>query len=423
MSFLDFSEMPMDKQIAIGMILPFIPVLIGETLFFYLLIAGQMSIVSSFGISLGFSSFGLMLWYMWRDGVRAEILEFEPINAQLFWSKEIVTWENQMITGKKELNNAQILRPVTYDDEALPRFEDPPTYHKQVIRYSTKAKDYIEETIEIPYKPKKVKVGLNEIHVGNKEIIENFLVGWRCAEVDLHHTSFSPDGMPYRKMQFIHNFPYTDDFYMCNDQFVVHQAQVLSGSSSVNSSIFLYWGERGEPIPVFLVGFSPAHADLIQLAIGIKPQLKIQTDPLKTAEEVMALIQTSLTEKNVEDLEMDKIQKKVEEILLQASSPENEKIGKKLRMEIENAINLGDKGEAMHYAQLLKQRTLALQSRSDTQKDSVEIGLGHWNYWDENLSEIEDIKPMIDFSDWRVIVGIFFSAVILSGIVYWLVFR
>ena len=132
--FFDFSEMPMEKQIAIGMMLPFIPILIGETLFFYLLIAGKMTVMTSFSISLGFSAFGLMLWYMWRDNVRKEILEYEPISATLCWSKEIVTWETQMITKRIELNNAQILRPVTYSDNNLPIFENPPTYQKEASK-------------------------------------------------------------------------------------------------------------------------------------------------------------------------------------------------------------------------------------------------------------------------------------------------
>jgi len=412
----------MEKQIAIGMMLPFIPVLIGETLFFYLILTETANVLTSFSVSLGTSAFGLMLWYMWRDRVRQEILEFEPINAMIFWSKEIVTWENQMITKRKEIKNVDILRPVTYDDENLPQFENPPTYKKEITVFSKKRGQNIRKVIELPYKPKKIEAGLSEYHIGNPEIVENMLAGWRAVEIHLHHASFAPNGIPYRKMQIIHNFPYSDDFYLCPNQFVVHQAQVLSGSSSVLSLTFLYWGERDEPIPVFHLGYSPAHADLTQISVGLKPKLEAGIDPQKMSQEIIEIV-TNTPQSNDPEGVIKEMQEKIQDYIQEKIVELNEKPGKKLRMEIEEAVSLADQSLAMEYAGLLKNRTELLNTQFEHQRDSVSIAMALMNYWEENAQNIENLKGKIDLTDWRVIAGIVGGTILITITGWWLFFR
>jgi len=171
---LDFSEMPMERQIAIGMLLPFIPILLGESIFFVLLIFYRWSVLLAFAVSFAFSSGGIVLWYMWRDGVRREIVEFEPINAILFWSKEKVTWENQMIIDRVSLRNDATLRANDLK-EGKPQFLNPPVFKKEVLTYNPKKRQYVREVIEVPFEPEDVQIGLHQIVVSNPEIIEHFL--------------------------------------------------------------------------------------------------------------------------------------------------------------------------------------------------------------------------------------------------------
>ena len=383
--FFDFSELPMEKQIAFGMLLPFIPVIIGETLFFYLIIFAGMGILTSFSVSLSFTAFGLTLWYMWRDGVRKEIMDYEPINATMRWNKEVVTWENQMITGRVALKNEATIRPVELTEEQLPRFKKPPLYKKEVLFYSKKEEGYIRREIDVAFTPAKMDIGLFEFTVGNPELVENLLAGTKTTEVHLHHNSFAPNGIPFRKVQFIHFFPYQEDFYPCPDQFVVHQAQVLGGSSSVVDATFLYWGERGEPIPVFLVLSSPMVADLVQMSIGIKALFKDVEG--KTDLDAM------------------------------------ETYGKELRWNIKDAVELGDANQSIILSQLLRTRTNALQAMSEGRKDVEDLAYSIFADWDANEKEIEDIKPWIDLSNWKHIAVIMGIAFIASLGIYWLWMR
>jgi len=380
---IDFSEMPMEQQIAFGMLLPFIPVIIGETLFFYLILFAKMNILMSFSISLSFTVFGLLLWYMWRDQVRREIMEYEPINANLRWTKEIVTWENQMIVNRISLKNEHTLRPVDIDvkdNVSYPQFDNPPVFEKEVLYYSRKSGTYIRKKLPLAFKPASIKVGLHNLTVANKEVVENILTGKKCTEVHLHHNSFSPSGIPYKKVQFIHYFPYQEDFFLCPDQFVVHQAQVMGGASSVVDAVFLYWGERGEPIPVFLVLSSPALAELVQVSIGMKPALAL------------------------------------------ADGTDNEDAtkayGTQLRHEIQDAVNLGDAVQSVILQRLLKARTNTLQAMADGQKDVEDLALGLWGDWVANERDIEDIKPLIDLSNWKHVALLIAGAMVVSGMIY-----
>jgi len=375
---LDFSEMPMDKQIAVGMLLPFIPIFIGESLFFVLLIVYRWTVILSFSISFSFSCGGIVLWYMWRDGVRREIRQYEPLNATLFWSKEKVTWENQMIIDRISLKNEATLR-ATKLDEGKPHFENPPVFKKEVLTYNPKRHKYVRETILVPYEPTSVKIGLHEIIVTNPELIENFLVGTKTTEVILHHNSFAPNGIPYKRIQFIHDFPYQDDFYPCPDQWVVHQAQVLGGASAVIGATFLFWGERGEPIPVFKIQMSPALADITQIAVGIKPMLE--------------------------------------------ESTEDNEYGRKLRVEISEAIKMGDSNQAMALAQILKARTNTLQAITEGRKDVEDLALAVMGEWEANEREIEDISPFFDPTNWKhILIAVFGTSIIALG-VWWFLLR
>ncbi len=367
----------MEKQIVVGALLPFIPVFIGEVLFFVLVMAARVDIMLSFAVSLSFSSFGMVLWYMWRDSVRREIVNYEPINATLRWSREIVTYENQMITGRVSLKDEQIVRPVEYTPGAnTPSFQSPPTYKKEVLYYSQRARGYIRQVVDVAFQPKSIKIGINEYVVGNPELVESLLAGKKSAEVNLHHNSVAPNGIPYKKMQFIHNFPYQDDFFLCPDQFVIHQAQFLTDSSSVVDAVFLYWGERGEPIPVFLVVSSPAIADMVQKSIGMKPVLQDKDG------------------------------------------------GKELRMEIEDAVRLGDATQSIGLAQILRARTNTLQEISDSQGDVEDLGYAAWAEWERNEREIESpIRKAFDLSDWRVLFVVVFGVVTSAAVIWWLWFR
>lgn len=415
LGFLDFSELPMDKQIAYSMLIPMVPIIFSETLFFILIIVYAWDLIIAFSLSFSIMCFGLLGWYVWRDRVRREILSLNPLTAILRWSKEVVTWENQMMLRSIPLKSHRTLRPVEYVEGNKPLFEKPPTYTQMIKRWSQKAQSYIEKEVQIPFKAQGVKAGLNQILVANQEVVENILYGKYSTEIILHHRSWSPFGIPYQRIQAIHFFPEQDDFHPCPNQLIIHQAQVLGGASAVVDMTFLYWGERDEPIPVFIVTSSPELCNLIQEAVGLKPALKsrVNVDDLlnKILEKVLKANQS-------EDYTEDDLLSELRIIIDEALDVDNTQEGESLRYEIDHAIRLGDTSQAITYASLLQKRTQTLEAKAEGEVDVKDLAIGLWDDWEANRAEIRRMKGF-NFKDPKFLVLMFLGVSFILAVIYW----
>jgi len=414
LSFLDFSELPMDRQIAYSMLIPMIPIIFSETLFFTLIIVYEWNLVIAFSLSFSIMCFGLLGWYMWRDRIRREILSLNPLTAILRWSKDIVTWENQMMLHTIPLKAHRTLRPIEYNNGGKPLFEKPPTYLQTIKRWSQKAGRYIEKEVEIPFKAKQVEAGLNQILVANNEVVENILYGKYATEIILHHRSWSPFNIPYQRIQALHFFPQQDDFHECPDQLLIHQAQVLTGSSAVVDMTFLYWGERDEPIPVFLVTSSPELCNLIQEAMGAKMALKSRIDQDLLTEKILELILKAIKEKYSEAQALSELN----EILDYMLDVDNSEIGEELRYDVEQAVKLGDSNQAVIYASLLEKRTTALEAKAEGEADAVDLAIDMWDTWETNRAEIRKMKGF-NYKDPKFLALAFLGVTFLIAVVYW----
>ena len=88
-----FEDMDFTAQIRIAMILPMIPLIVSETLFFYLILFAGWNVQDSFSVSISFCCMGIVAYFAFRDKVRRGITNLEPITAIHSWSKSVSFFE------------------------------------------------------------------------------------------------------------------------------------------------------------------------------------------------------------------------------------------------------------------------------------------------------------------------------------------
>jgi len=232
---------------------------------------------------------------------------------------------------------------------------------------------------EKPIKIEKIDLGLYEAVLRDPDLRKGFFVGKFASELVFDVPSIAPNGIPYKRVQFLHLFPQEKDFLRCPDQILFYKTQILNAPCSVLDATFLYWGERTEPIPVCLVTSSPEMTRVIQESTGLKPSLKINDG---TVEE------NDLME-----------------------------YGEDLRMDIEKALKLGDTNEAMGYAMVLKTRTATLQTLSEQNREVGDIAGGVAGRFIKNEEEIFSTRSptqiLHNWKFWVTVVGLILSVVFL----------
>jgi hypothetical protein len=372
---LSFEDMDFTSQIRIAMLLPMIPLLVSETLFFYLIIFAEWKINDAFSVSVTFCCLGIVAYFMFRDKARRSITNLEPVTAIHSWSKSISYFENLLVKEKIPLQEQEIVRPVEYKGER-PLFENHPEIEDIVLERNNGK--LIRKKVRIPIRVKPVKMGFHEIILRNPDLLENLIKsGKYYTEVPYIRSSIAPNNIPYKRAQYIHFFPQQDDFYPVPDQLIVHNAQVLTGSGAVIYAHFLYWGERLEPIPVFLVGASPQWTEIFQQSIGIKPVLEGSYEDGEDA--------NNSYKDRVED------------------------IGAELRMDIKSALKLGDTMEAMTYAMLLEGSQRKLEGMLDHNYTVEDQAIGLFGSWNRNRDIIRENRKWDWVKSrklWLVILGI-----------------
>lgn len=378
---ISFEDMDFTAQIRIAMILPMIPLIVSETLFFYLILFAEWNIQDAFSVSITFCCLGIVAYFAFRDKVRRGITNLEPITAIHSWSKSVSFFENQLIVRKLPLQEQEVLRPVPYKGDK-PLFDNHPMIEE--IKLVRTEGGLRRQVVEEPLRIKPMQMGLHEVILRNPDLVDRFLAGKYYTEEVYTRASSAPNGVPYKRVQYIHFFPQQDDFYPVPDQLIVHNAQVLSGSGAVIYAHFLYWGERLEPIPVFLVGASPQWTEVIQQAIGIKPVFtkEIVTEDGKT--------------KEIANIEA---------------------VGKELRIDIKSALKLGDTNEAMIYAQLLEGTRTQLEGMLDHNYTVEDQAIGLFGTWNRNRDIIREARKYQWIKDRRLWAVAGFA--ILSAIAMW----
>lgn len=372
---ISFEEMDFASQIRMAMLIPLLPVIMSETLFFYLIIFAEWGVERAFSVSVMFCCLGIVAWYAFKDRVRRAITNFEPMTALLGWSKTCIPYENLLVRERIPLREEEILRPVKRDN-GKPIFENHPTIEETVVVKSDKLGMHRRKTISVPIEVKSFEMGLNEVILYDEENVKNIRAGKYSFEVSLVRKAVAPNGIPFGRIQFIHSFPHQDDFFAVPDQMIVHNAQVLGGSGAVIFGIFLYWGERLEPIPVFLVSSSPQWVELVQQSIGMKPVLN--------------------------------------------ADGENEALGTSLRRDIESTLTLGDTVKAMTYAQLLEGRTKKLEGMLEHNYTVEDQAIGLFGTWQRNREIITEARKYQWLKNKKMWLYIGIGLLILAGI-WWII--
>ncbi len=401
----------------IAMLLPLIPFVIAYMCFFYFILFLEWDFMYSLGISVGIGSGGFTVYYGYRDRVRKKISNMEGINAILRWGKSLATWENGLILRKipiredpykdpfVRVKNTQsppnelpgsVITPIDAEfevvyDRALepkgplpvhmkdgkPQFTIAPT--RQIVRWETDAEGVAKRVTrieKIDIKP--LRMGMNEILLADPSLVSRILPGKYATEVSTPNVHWAPNGVPYKKIMFIHPYPAGAEFYNVPDQFVVYEAQLLGGATILIDATFLYWTERTEPIPVFYVTSSPQLTELIQQCIGIKPTL--------------------------------------------ANNEDNTERGLALRFEISEALKLGDSNQALGLAMLLESRSGTIDSLIEGKREAEDIGIGLASQWNLNRDIIREprVGLMQKLATRRNIAIL--SLILLVGIAVWWVF-
>ena len=358
----NFSEMSFDKQIQLGLILPLIPFLFSYTLFFYLVIILEWEMLNALFLSSTSFFIGFITYFMMKDKIRTMGMALEGMDIRLRWSPTVVYWENLMVSGKIPLRDELLLEPVKVVDK-IPQFKTALT--EDAIERRGLRRVRTKQAIKI----EKIDMGLYEAVLRESELRKNFFVGKFASELTFDVQSVAPNGIPFRKCQFLHLFPQEKDFLRCPDQLLFYKTQILNAPTSVIDATFLYWGERTEPIPVFLITSSPEMTRVIQESIGIKPSLKIKEGMVD------------------EDDSSD--------------------YGGELRVDIEKAMKLGDTNEAMGYAMVLKTRSATIQTLTEQNREVGDIAGGVLGRFLQNEDEIfNERKPTQIFRNWKFWLGI-----------------
>lgn len=381
MKLIDFSELSMEQQIALSIIIPVTPFILGQFLFFGLAIFAGYDLLTCLFISSMFTMGGLVLYLFYRDKTRRSVMGMEPFNAIFRWSKSYPTWENQMVLSRNEIRADQIVMPVRYDNKSRPIFNNPIRVKVLEKIYDRVRRKTVFKMVEKDLEPQEIKLGLFEVAL-NPEIARNMISGKYATEIVMPRRSVAPNGVPYRRAQFLHFYPHQDDFHQCTDQFVVHDAQLINCSSSVIDCTFLFWGERDEPIPLFLVTSSPQLTELIQQSIGIKPLLM---------------------ENDIEGNE--------------------ERVGTELRRDIQSAMILGDTNVAMTYAQLVQARNRQIEGLVQDRRDAVDIGISLIGSWKEDMDEIKKFRGFDWKTQWWKILVLGFGIFLIIAFIYLLFFQ
>lgn len=376
----DFSELNMAQQMALSIMIPVSPFILGQFLFFGLALFAGYDLLTCLFISSMFTMGGFVLYLFYRDQTRKAVMGMEPFNAIFRWSKSYPTWENQMVLHRTEIRADQIVTPVKYDDQNRPIFENPIKVKVLEKAFDAIRRREVLKWVERTLVPKELRLGLFDMAL-MPDIAGRIIAGKNATEIIMPRRSIAPNGVPYRRTQFLHFYPHQDDFHQCTDQFVMHDAQLINCSSSVIDCTFLYWGERDEPIPVFLITSSPQLTELIQQSIGIKPLL-MENDP----------------------------------------DGNEERVGNILRKDIQSAMILGDTNIAMTYAQLLQARNRQIEGLTEDRRDGVDVGISLHGAWSDDMAEVHRIKGFDWKAKWWIFILIGLGIIALAGLAYLLFF-
>ena len=386
-----FEDMDFTSQIRIAMLLPMIPLLTSETLFFYLIIFAEWKINDAFSVSVTFCCLGIVAYFMFRDKARRSIINLEPITAIHSWSKSISIFDNLLVKEKIPLQEQEIVRPVIFKGPkdgsgiARPLFENHPMIEEIVLERVDGR--LVRKTVQTPIRIKPMRMGLHEVILRNPDLMDNLIKsGKYYTEVPYTRSSIAPNGIPYKRAQYIHFFPQQDDFYPVPDQLIVHNAQVLTGSGAVIYAHFLYWGERLEPIPVFLIGSSPQWTEVLQQAIGIKPVLEGSYGDGDDSTD--------------------------------SKSNRMDSLGLELRRDIKATLKLGDTMEAMTYAMLLEGSQRKLEGMLDHNYTVEDQAIGLFGSWNRNRDIIREQRKW-DWAKSRKLWVVLIGLIALSAFAWW----
>ncbi len=276
------SNLDEKQQAQAELIIGLVPFLVGYFMFLYNWIILWMDIQDAAPIPAVVMSGGYIVYYRWRDRVRAEAATLDAVSMFVRWNEAIAGTYNNVIAGFQSLSEKELTEPKALEDPAL----DP-------LRATIK-----ELQEKDTYKALDIK--------GDHSIHDDVMIGHYYAKflftTPIQHPLI--ESLKTRTVLFIMDFPKDKTFRKIPGQYFSHKGQLFAVPAAVVDCVFLGWKEEIETMLIFRVIADQERARLMQIGVGLQPASSDLDDLMRATkiESARTAIQFIIEKNNAEDL-------------------------------------------------------------------------------------------------------------------------